>query len=59
LAQRLHNLITILPQGANGNTATAKQDNGHYGNNERGVVLFWLVNAGGHLVVHDFFSWVE
>jgi hypothetical protein len=59
LTQRLHNLIAILPQGGNGDTATAKHNDGHDGDNQRGVVLLGLVNAGGHLVVHDFFSWVE
>jgi hypothetical protein len=55
----LYDRVAILPQCGNTDTATAQQHNCHSRDNESVVVLFGLVHGGGHLIVHDFFSWVE
>jgi hypothetical protein len=54
----LHNGIPVLPQGGNTDTTTAQQHNGHRRDDEI-VVPFGLIHGGGHLVVHNTFSYIE
>jgi hypothetical protein len=55
----LHNLIAILPQGSHTNAAAAKEEDRYYSDDEGGVALLGLVHAGGHLIIHDAFSYFE
>jgi hypothetical protein len=55
----LHDGITILPQGASTDTAAAEQDNCNSRDEERVIALFGLVHSGGHLVIHNPFSYFE
>ena len=52
-AQRLHDLIAILPQGGNANAAAANKEYRYGRDDERRVALLGLVYAGGHLIIHD------
>lgn len=52
-------MIAILPHCGGTDTAAAKQDGSDYRDDESSVAFLGLFSAWGHLIVHEFFSYVE
>jgi hypothetical protein len=59
LLQGAQDLVTVEPAASQNGAATAQQYNYDNDNDHSGVVLFGFFSNGGHLIVHDIYSYFE